>query len=138
MIALRTGLAVIEENLAVAAFEMLKTGQEGRTERLIDASLMTMHVGGRGLFATPSMILLMELTAHGSVEPQLPAGYTTVGYEVCVRHLAPAQEGETVVVSSRLTGVEGNRLLFEVECRKDGITIGVGTHRRAIVPALTE
>jgi fluoroacetyl-CoA thioesterase len=116
---------------------MLKPGLEGRLERLIDASLMTRHVGGKGLFATPSMILLMELTAHGSVEPQLPAGFTTVGYEVCVRHLAPAEQGETVVVTSRLKEVEGNRLLFEVECRKDEATIGAGTHRRAIVPALS-
>jgi fluoroacetyl-CoA thioesterase len=121
----------------VATYEMVGAGLLGRTERVIDSSLMTTHVGGRGLFATPFMILLMEQTAHASVEPQLPDGYTTVGYEVCVRHLAPAQEGETVVVSSRLKEVEGNRLLFDVECRKGEATLGTGTHRRAIVPALT-
>ena len=115
---------------------MVRPGLEGRTERRVDESLMTMHVGGRGLFATPSMILLMEQTAHGSVEPQLPEGFTTVGYEVCVRHLAPVSQGETVVVSSRISEVNGNRILFEVECQKDGAVIGSGTHRRAIVPAL--
>ena len=120
----------------MVAFDSLKPGLEGRTERVIDASLLTGHVGGQGLFATPSMILLMEQTAHGSVEAQLPAGYTTVGYEVCVRHLAPAQPGETVVVTSRLDEVDRNRLLFAVECSKEGKVIGTGTHRRAVVPAL--
>ena len=84
----------------MATFETVKPGLQGRIERVIDGSLMTRHVGGRGLFATPYMILLMEQTAHSSVEPQLPDGYTTVGYEVCVRHLAPADEGETVTVTS--------------------------------------
>ena len=116
---------------------MVTAGLEGRSEHQVDESLMTMHVGGRGLFATPSMILLMEQTAHSSLEAQLPEGFTTVGYEVCVRHLAPVQEGETVVVTSRVREVDGNRVLFDVECLKDGKLIGSGTHRRAIVPALT-
>ena len=116
---------------------MVEPGLEGRSERQVDRSLMTMHVGGRGVFATPSMILLMEQTAHSSVEAQLPEGFTTVGYEVCVRHLSPVREGETVVVSSRVTEVNGNRLLFEVECRNGETMVGSGTHRRAIVPAFT-
>jgi predicted thioesterase len=120
----------------VATFEMVRPGQEGRTERQIDRSLMTAHVGGRGLFSTPSMIMLMEQTAHASVESLLPEGHTTVGYEVCVRHLAPAQEGETIVVSSRLKELDGNRLLFDVECSKEDVLVGTGTHRRAIIPSL--
>jgi fluoroacetyl-CoA thioesterase len=121
----------------VATFESVTPGLEGRVERVIDGSLTTTHVGGKGLFATPSMILLMEQTSHGSVEERLPGGYTTVGYEVCVRHLAPAAEGETVVVTSRLQEVDRNRLLFDVECRKQDVLVGSGTHRRAIVPALS-
>jgi fluoroacetyl-CoA thioesterase len=121
----------------VGTFNSVTPGLEGRLERVIDSSLMTTHVGGRGLFATPFMILLMEQTAHASVENQLPDGYTTVGYEVCVRHLAPADQGETVAVSSRLKEIDRNRLLFEVECRKGEVLVGTGTHRRAIVPALS-
>jgi fluoroacetyl-CoA thioesterase len=116
---------------------MVRAGLRNRTERLVDDSLLTRHVGGQGLFSTPSMILLMELAAHGAVEPQLPPGYTTVGYEVCVRHLAPVQQGETVVVTSRLTEVDRNRLLFEVECTRGSTMVGTGTHRRAIVAALS-
>ena len=77
----------------------LQPGLKGRTERVIDDSLLTRHVGGKGVFATPAMILLMENTAHGSVAPHLGPDQTTVGYEVCVKHLGPSQPGATVVVS---------------------------------------
>jgi predicted thioesterase len=122
----------------VTEFPALKPGLEGRMERTIDSPLLTRHMGGAGLFSTPAMILLMELTAHGTVEPYLPAGHTTVGYEVCVRHVAPARAGETVVVSSRLKEVTGNRLLFDVECSKEDMLVGSGTHKRAVLPNLSE
>jgi fluoroacetyl-CoA thioesterase len=107
-------------------------------ERVVDSSLITRHVGGDGVFATPSMIGLMEVTAHQSVREHLPEGQTTVGYEVCVRHLAPVDPGQSVVVTSLLTEVRENRLLFEVSCTSDGTLVGSGTHKRAIVPALSE
>ena len=94
-----------------------------------------MHVGGKGVFATPAMIGLMEGASHKAVETLLPAGHTTVGYEVYVRHLAPAPPGSTIVVTSRLVEVNGNKLLFDVSCSLGGKIIGTGTHKRAIVPA---
>ena len=81
------------------------------------------------------MIGLMELTSHRSVERLLPPNHTTVGYEVHVRHLAPSAPGSTIVVTSRLTEVKGNKLYFEVECRDSDTLLGAGTHKRAIVPA---
>ena len=115
----------------------LASGIEGRLERVVDDSLVTRHVGGRGVFATPSMIMLMEQTAHRSVEDLLPDGYTTVGYEVCVRHLARVEPGQSVAVTSLLKEVRDNRLLFEVTCTHDGELVGTGTHRRAVVQALS-
>src|SRR5207253_6610264 len=104
----------------VSATGSLSSGMEGRLERVVDDSLVTRHVGGRGVFATPSMIMLMEQTAHHSVEGHLPEGYTTVGYEVCVRHLARVEPGHPIAVTSLLKEVRGNRLLFEVTCTHDG------------------
>jgi fluoroacetyl-CoA thioesterase len=114
----------------------LEAGVKGRTERVIDDSLLTRHVGGQGVFATPSMILLMEITAHGSVAPMLGPDQTTVGYEVCVKHLGMSEPGSTVVVTSLLTEVSGNKLLFEVSCHDGDRLVGTGTHKRAVVPAL--
>jgi fluoroacetyl-CoA thioesterase len=124
--------------VVTAEFDALQPGLDARTERVIDDELLTRHVGGSGLFSTPSMIMLMEQTAQAAVEPLLPDGNTTVGYEVCVRHLAPASAGEAIVVTARLTEVTGSRLLYQVECSKDAgdTLVGTGTHRRAIIPRL--
>jgi len=119
----------------VATVERIRPGLEGRLERVVEGELITTHVGGGGTFSTPAMIGLMEITSHRSVEGLLPDGQTTVGYEVHVRHLAPAPPGSTIVVSSRLTEVKGNKLYFEVECRLGENVLGSGIHRRAIVPA---
>lgn len=104
-------------------------------ERVVDERLITRHVGGNGVFATPAMIGLMEGASHQAVEDRLPEGQTTVGYEVHVRHVAPAPPGSKIVVVSRLTEVNGNKLLFDVSCHLGDKLIGSGTHRRAIVPA---
>ena len=85
------------------------------------------------VLSTPSMIMLMELVSHSAVADELPPGYTTVGYEVHVRHVMPAPAGATVTVATSLAEVEGNKLLFEVSCRQGEVLIGEGTHRRAIV-----
>ena len=113
----------------------VQPGLESRVERVVDKRLITTHVGGKGVFATPAMIGLMEGASHKAVEAHLPDGHTTVGYEVHVRHLAPAPPGSTVVVTATLTDVKDNKLYFDVSCELDGKVIGTGTHKRAIVPA---
>ena len=113
----------------------IRPGMEGRLERVVEDDLVTHHVGGKGTFATPAMIGLMEMTSHRSVERMLPPGHTTVGYEVHVRHLAPTAPGRTITVTSRLTEVKGNKLYFDVECREGETLLGRGIHKRAIVPA---
>jgi predicted thioesterase len=119
----------------VDTIEGIKPGLEGRLERVVEGNLLTHHVGGQGTFATPAMIGLMELTSHRSVERLLPAGHTTVGYEVHVKHLAPTAPGRTIVVTTRLTDVKGNKLHFDVECHEGDKLLGSGIHKRAIVPA---
>jgi predicted thioesterase len=119
----------------VDGVESIRPGLKGRLERVVDGELLTHHVGGGGTFATPAMIGLMEITCHRSVERLLPEGHTTVGYEVHVRHVAPAAPGSTVVVTTHLTEVKGNKLYFDVECKLGDNALGFGTHKRAIVRA---
>jgi fluoroacetyl-CoA thioesterase len=119
----------------VDTVDAIQPGLEGRLERVVEGELITRHVGGAGTFATPAMIGLMEITSHRSVERLLPEGHTTVGYEVHVRHLAPAKPGSTVLITTRVTEVKGNKLYFDVECRQGEKFVGSGTHKRAIVPA---
>jgi fluoroacetyl-CoA thioesterase len=119
----------------LATSDGIRPGLEGRLERVVEGDLITRHVGGKGTFATPAMIGLMEWASHKSLQGLLPEGQTTVGYEVHVRHFAPAAPGSTVVVTSKLTEVKGNKLYFEVSCYQGDKLLGSGTHKRAIVPA---
>ncbi|HMJ39418.1 MAG TPA: hotdog domain-containing protein [Verrucomicrobiae bacterium] len=119
----------------MATEESVQPGLEGHLERVVEGDLITRHVGGAGTFSTPAMIGLMEITSHRSVERLLADGETTVGYEVHVRHLAAAAPGSTIVVTTRLNEVKGNKLYFEVECRQGDKLIGSGIHKRAIVSA---
>jgi predicted thioesterase len=119
----------------VDAVESIRPGLQGRAERVVDGDLITRHVGGAGTFSTPAMIGLMEITCHRSIEGLLPDGQTSVGYEVHVRHLAPAAPGSTVTITTRLAEVKGNKLYFDVECHEGDKLIGSGMHKRAIVAA---
>lgn len=119
----------------LATSDGIRPGLEGRVERVVEGDLITKHVGGQGTFATPAMIGLMEWASHKALDGLLPEDQTTVGYEVHVRHLAPAKPGTTVVATSKLTEVKGNKLYFDVECRHGDKVLGSGIHKRAIVPA---
>jgi fluoroacetyl-CoA thioesterase len=119
----------------LATSDGIRPGLEGRLERVVEGDLLTRHVGGKGTFSTPAMIGLMEWASHKSLKGLLPEGQTSVGYEVNVRHLAPAAPGSTVVVTSKLREVKGNKLYFDVSCHQGDKLLGSGTHKRAIVPA---
>lgn len=118
----------------MTSFDAIRPGMTATLEHRIDEQLVTMHVGGPGVLTTPGMIGLMERCCSSSVHPLLPPEFTTVGFEVCVRHLASADRGTSVRISSRLIEVDGRKLLFEVECVQESKICGKGTHRRTIVP----
>jgi predicted thioesterase len=114
-------------------FSGLKTGLTAERLVTIEGKHTVSHTG-RPVLSTPMMISLMESVAMHAVQPQLPAGFTTVGYEVHVRHRAPATEGVEIKIGCRLLEVEGRRLLFEVRVSAGEKTIGEGLHRRTIIP----
>jgi len=87
----------------------------------------------RGVLSTPRMIGLMEQASSRAVGSLLPSGWTTVGTEVCVRHLAATLPGERVVATARLIEARGRRLRFAVEASNGSRKIGEGTHERAVV-----
>ena len=87
------------------------------------------------VFATPSMIALIEKAAAESVVPQLEAGMTTVGTRLDVAHTAATPVGMTVRAVTELTEIDGRRLIFTVHAFDDAGEIGSGTHERFIVNA---
>ena len=111
-------------------------GIERRDEFVVDDRLLT-DVGGSlavKVLSTPGMIAMMERNAAILSREHLPEGKATVGFEVCVKHVAGAFEGATCTVSAKLTEVKDDRkLFFDVEVREGDRTIGVGTHQRRVV-----
>jgi fluoroacetyl-CoA thioesterase len=71
------------------------------------------------------------------VYPMLEEGQATVGFEVCVKHVAGAPQGAKCTARSKLVEIiDGRKLRFEVSVEADdGRTIGVGTHERRVVGA---
>lgn len=89
--------------------------------------------GGVRVLATPVMIGLMENAAWQAVEHELPAGETTVGTLVNVRHLAATPVGERVVATAELIEMDNRLCAFRVSARDEHRQIGEGIHERARV-----
>jgi fluoroacetyl-CoA thioesterase len=85
------------------------------------------------VLSTPMMIQLMEIVCKDLVQDLLPSGFTTVGYEVHIKHKAPAFLGAEVKTCCNLLEVNGRKLLFEVRVTEGEKIIGEGQHRRTIV-----
>jgi fluoroacetyl-CoA thioesterase len=91
------------------------------------------HTGGDGVFSTPSMIGMMERAGIQAVQDALPEGYTTVGFEVNVKHFAATPKGKQVTARAELLDIDGRKLRFKVEAYDEDKKVGDGTHRRAII-----
>jgi predicted thioesterase len=117
---------------------MLESGMERVEEFVVEDYLLT-DVGGSlrtKVLSTPGMIGKMEGTAARLSATGLPAGKATVGFEVCVKHVAGATEGSRCKVVARLRDITDERkLFFDVEVREGDRTIGVGTHERRVIDA---
>jgi predicted thioesterase len=80
------------------------------------------------------MIAMIERNAAMLAFEHLEEGKATVGFEVCVKHVAAAAEGQTCTVSAKLREVvDGRKLRFDVEVTEGDRTIGVGTHERRVI-----
>ena len=85
------------------------------------------------VYATPMMILEMEMTSGDAVNRYLEAGWITVGTEVDIRHLAATPVGAKVRTTARVIAVERRVIRFEVEAFDDKRRIGEGRHARGLV-----
>ena len=115
----------------------LEAGIESQDEFEVDGPLLTDVEGalGTGVLSTPAMIGMMERTAQRLVRPRLDDGQATVGFEVCVKHVAAAPQGARCTAHARLEEVvDSRKLRFAVEVVDgEGRTIGVGTHERRVI-----
>jgi fluoroacetyl-CoA thioesterase len=108
-----------------------------RTDEFTVADRLLTDVGGTlgaKVLSTPGMVAMMERCASKLAFEHLPDGKATVGFEVCVKHVAAAAEGAKCTVRAELQEiVDDRKLRFAVEVREGERTIGVGTHERRMV-----
>jgi predicted thioesterase len=88
------------------------------------------------VYATPMMILHMEMASGSAIASHLPKGFVSVGMDVKVRHLAATPVGRSVRAISRVIKIEPKSVVFDVEAWDGDRKIGDGSHRRGIVNVL--
>lgn len=113
----------------------MEPGICGRAETIVDATntAATMKSGAMEVFATPSVVALIEQACYQSVADELEEGMGTVGVLINVSHIAATACGKKVWAQSRLISVDGRRLVFEADVFDDDKKIAEGTHERVIV-----
>jgi len=89
--------------------------------------------GAVPVFATPSLVGLMEAAAMRALEGHLPGTDTTVGTRIDVSHLAATPLGDHVRAEATLVAVDGRRLTFDLVAHDSVQRIGEGRHERVIV-----
>jgi fluoroacetyl-CoA thioesterase len=85
------------------------------------------------VYATPMMILEMEMASGDAIKACLKPGWVTLGTEVDIRHLAASPVGALVRTTARVIAVERRVIRFEVEAFNGERRIGEGRHARALV-----
>ena len=114
----------------------LSPGLERIDEFVVEDRLLT-DVGGTigaRVLSTPGMIAMIERNAAILVFEHLQPGQATVGFEVCVKHVAAAGEGARCRVRATLREViDDRKLRFDVEVAEGDRTLGVGTHERRVI-----
>jgi predicted thioesterase len=114
----------------------LAPGLQREDHFVVEDRLLTDVDGRLGVrvLSTPGMIAMIERNAAILVQEHLPDGFATVGFEVCVKHVAGALDGARCTVSAVLREVlEGRKLRFDVRVSEGPRTLGYGIHERRVI-----
>jgi fluoroacetyl-CoA thioesterase len=119
------------------AREFITIGMRAERTLVVPAERTVGHFvpGMPMVYATPMMILEMEMASGDAIKPCLQPGWITVGTEVDIRHLGAALVGATVRVTGKVIAVERRVIRFEVEAFEGERKIGDGRHARGLVNA---
>jgi len=117
------------------ALDNVRIGMTAETTVTVTAEMTVGHfvAGMPQVYATPMMILHMEMASGSAIAFHLPEGFVSVGMDVKIRHLAATPVGRTVRAISRVIKINPKSVVFEVEAWDGDRKIGDGTHGRGIV-----
>ena len=117
------------------ARDVVKIGMSAERTLVVPVERTVGHIlpGMPMVFATPMMILEMELTSGDAIRAHLASGWVTVGTEVDIRHLGASAVGATVRTTAVVVAVERRVIRFEVASFEGRRKIGEGRHARGLV-----
>ena len=117
------------------ARDVIKIGMSAERHLVVPPERTVGHFlpGMPMVYATPMMILEMEMTSGDAINAHLEPGWVTLGTEVDIRHLAASAVGAKVRVTARVIAVERRVIRFEVEAFDGERRIGAGRHARGLV-----
>jgi predicted thioesterase len=117
------------------ARDFFKIGMSAERTLIVPAERTVGHLvpGMPMVYATPMMILEMEMASGDAIKAHLEPGWVTVGTEVDIRHLAATPVGARVRTTAKVIAVERRVIRFEVEAFDDHRRIGEGRHARGLV-----
>ena len=112
-------------------------GVTGHADAQVDNLNTAVAVGSGALpvFATPSLVTLVEQAACTAIGPHLPLGTTSLGTGLQIKHLKATPIGHHVQATATLQAVDGQRLTFAVTASDEREKIAEGTHERFVVHA---
>jgi len=115
--------------------EFIKPGMARQEISRVEEEHSASHVGSGSLrvLATPWMIAYMESVSRALLAEHLPAGYTSVGVHVDVRHLAPTPVGAAVRTRAEVISVDGLKVSLAVEAWDEQEQVGAGQHLRVVI-----
>ncbi len=93
----------------------------------------SMGSGDMEVFATPSMIALMESAAMQCLSQFIDTEDSSVGISVNSTHIKATPLGATVQAIATITAVDGRKVSFEIEAKDNEGMIGRATHDRFVV-----
>lgn len=96
-------------------------------------SAKTMGSGLLDVYATPSMVALMEGCCHESITSELEEGWGSVGTSLNIKHVSATPIGMEVRCESELVKVDERALTFEVKAYDEKGLIGEGVHERFLI-----
>ncbi len=107
----------------------------GTAELKVSENDLAVNVGSGSLpvFATPTMIMLMEKAACNCLADFLEGDETSVGTEMNVKHVSATPCGMNVTAEAVLTEINGREFTFRVKASDEAGVIGEGLHKRFLV-----
>ena len=114
---------------------MLKEGMSLTLEKIVNENETAAKIasGALNVFATPILIAFMENASFELVQKELPAGETTVGISVDIKHLKANLVGDKIKCVSVLEKIDGKKLDFSVKVYHGDTLVVEGKHGRFIV-----